>query len=448
MYIICGVDMMQTEHQNIEWKEKWKDEYLRWICGFANAQGGKIYVGVDDKGTVVGVENVKKLLEDIPNKVQNTLGIITDVNLHEAAGKQYLEIVVAPSDYPVNYKGEYHYRTGSTKQLLQGPALTQFLIKKSGYKWDSAVVENVSIEELDAESFEIFRKEALRSGRISESDTRMPNAELLSQLGMLSDGKLKRAAVLLFHRHPERYLTGCYIKIGKFGIGADLQYQDEIRGSFLLMADRVVDIIYLKYLTALISYDNEVRIETYPYPREAIREIVFNALIHSNWADHTPIQIRIEEDAMYISNSCILPLGWSAQTLLERHQSKPYNPDIANVFFRAGYVESWGRGIQKVCEACEKHGNPPPIYSIIGECMTVELKTTKLQETKSIPDNLLALYRAIKTNPKITYVELAQSLHVGYKFVATGVKTLKEKNLIERVGSDRKGHWVVKGSDR
>ena len=60
-----------AESQNIEYKESWRDEYLKWLCGFANAQGGTIYIGVDDAGNVVGVKDVKKLMEDIPNKIQS-----------------------------------------------------------------------------------------------------------------------------------------------------------------------------------------------------------------------------------------------------------------------------------------------------------------------------------------------------------------------------------------
>ncbi|SHL31604.1 Putative DNA-binding domain-containing protein [Fibrobacter intestinalis] len=122
------------ESQNIEYKESWRDEYIKWICGFANAQGGKIFVGVDDKGHVIGLQNAKKLMEDIPNKVRDALGLLVDVNLLSVDSKEYIEISISPSTYPVNYKGEYHYRTGSTKQLLQGASLTQFLLNKTGTK--------------------------------------------------------------------------------------------------------------------------------------------------------------------------------------------------------------------------------------------------------------------------------------------------------------------------
>ena len=108
-----------AESQNIEWKESWRDEYLKWICGFANAQGGKIYIETRDDGTVIGVRNPKKLLEDIPNKIQNKWGIMADVNLLTKGGLDYIEIVVSPWAFPVNCDGEYHYRSGSTKQMLR-----------------------------------------------------------------------------------------------------------------------------------------------------------------------------------------------------------------------------------------------------------------------------------------------------------------------------------------
>ena len=94
------------ETQNIEYKSSWRDEYLKWICGFANANGGTIFIGKDDKGNTVGVAEAKKLLEDIPNKVRDVLGILVDVNLQETTEGDYLEIVVEPYPNPVNYKGQ------------------------------------------------------------------------------------------------------------------------------------------------------------------------------------------------------------------------------------------------------------------------------------------------------------------------------------------------------
>lgn len=123
---------MLDESQNIEYKESWRDEYLKWICGFANASGGRIFIGVNDNKEVTGLPNAKKLMEDIPNKIINYLGIVEDVNLLTYNEKEYIEIVVSPSNVPIAYKGTYHYRSGSTKQELKGLALQQFIMQK----WD------------------------------------------------------------------------------------------------------------------------------------------------------------------------------------------------------------------------------------------------------------------------------------------------------------------------
>lgn len=156
----------------------------------------------------------------------------------------------------------------------------------------------------------------------------------MDKLDLLSERNLKRAGALCFYRDPVKIISGCYVKIGKFE-GSELLYQDEVHGSLILMADRVIDLIYLKYLKAAVTYHKETRVETYPYAREAVCEAVYNALIHCNWADNIPVQIRIHEDVMYISNCSLLPFGWTAETLMEPHSSKPFNPDMARVFYRA-----------------------------------------------------------------------------------------------------------------
>lgn len=171
-----------AESQNVEYKESWRDEYLKWVCGFANAQGGCIYIGLDDNGKIVGVADCKKLLEDIPNKIKDTMGIIADVNCLDENGKQYIQIIVNPSSYPVSYRGEYHYRSGSTKQQLRGSALTEFLVRKTGYRWDAVPTDNVSVADLDIESFEIFRREAVRTERMTRKDLNCTNEELLNKL--------------------------------------------------------------------------------------------------------------------------------------------------------------------------------------------------------------------------------------------------------------------------
>ena len=315
-------------------------------------------------------------------------------------------------------------------------------------------MDDVTVEDLDKESFDIFRREAMRSGRMTEKDLNMNNEQLLDSLGLLEHGKLKRAAILLFHRNPEKWVTGAYIKIGYFGEGSDLRYQDEIHGSLFIQADRVIELIYLKYMKAIISYDNVTRIETYPLPKAAVREAVYNAIIHSNYAALVPIQIRIHEDAVYISNDCVFPVGWTVETLMERHRSQPYNPNIANGFFRAGYVETWGRGIEKICETCKKHGVPMPEYTLHLEDIMVKftpymgVKVPKGQNgtldgtlNGTLEEKIISM---INKNPYITQLQIAHALNCSERKIKRLMKTMREDRMIERVGGRRSGQWVVK----
>ena len=462
------------ESQNVEYKESWRDEYLKWVCGFANARGGRIFIGIRDDGEIVGVPDSKRLMEDIPNKIKDTMGILAEVNLLSVANKDYIEVKVNPSTYPVSYHGEYHYRSGSTKQQLRGAALTEFLVEKTGYHWDAVPVDAFGLQELAPESLAIFRREALNTGRMSKADLDISDEELLDHLDLLVDGQLKRAAVMLFGRRPGRLVSGCYVKIGKFGHGSDLQYQDTLGGSLFQMADRVLELIFTKYLKASVSYRGDVRVETFPFPREAVREVIYNAICHNNYAASVPIQVRIEDDAMSVSNSCVLPRGWTVDTLMASHRSVPYNPSIANAFWRAGYIEAWGRGIQKVMEVCQDAGMPAPEYLVLGDGLTVRFsasaiytasttpichllqqddrkgdrkgdrkddrKRSVFNRTEELDENLLVL---LAEGGDATLSELAEQLEVSYSTVQRAVRRLRRTGRLRRSGSRRFGVWDV-----
>ena len=443
-----------AESQNIEYKESWRDEYLKWVCGFANAQGGTIYIGIDDTGNVVGIKNVKKLLEDIPNKIQTGLGIVANVNKLTKAGKDYLEIKVKPSSFPISYHGEFHYRSGATKQQLTGIALSEFIMQKTGFRWEDVTVDNITVDDLDDESFKIFRREALSKKRMTEAELNVSNEELLQKLHLMTDGKLKRSAVLLFYSDPSIVQNGSFVKVGKFDERDRVVYHNDLEESLIVNASKVIDLIYQMYLKAKIGYEHDVRVEEYPFAREAIREAVYNAIAHNCYMYGMPIQIRVMEDAIAISNSCILPDGWTVNTLMEPHDSKPYNPDIANVFYRAGFIENWGQGIQKICDECKEIGAELPVYELIGTTLRIRFQALesalidqpKLSKYQSdtlddtLADKIIAL---LKGNPSMTQEVLAEKTKVSIASIKRTMKILSDKEKIVRKGGKRYGYWEI-----
>lgn len=352
------------ESQNIEWKCKWKDDYLEWICGYANAQGGKIYIGLDDDGKVVGISNARKLLEDIPNKIREAMGIIVGVNLLQEDDKEYIEIDVPSYPIGISCKGVYYYRSGSTRQVLTGPALEAFLMRKRGATWDNLPLPAFTMADVDEEAVEKFRKMAIKKGRLEPNLLEEGKEVLMEKLHLTNGEYLSNAAMLLFSRDPERYLTGAYIKIGYFENDAELLYQDEIHGPILEQVDRALEVIYLKYMRAKIWYEGVQRIERYFVPEEALREALLNAICHKDYQSGVPIQVSVYEDRLYVANVGRLPENWTLENLMQKHPSRPFNPNIAHVFYLAGFIESWGRGVEKICRALVADHLPLPQYTI------------------------------------------------------------------------------------
>lgn len=360
---------MLPESQNIEYKEIWREEYLKWICGFANAQGGRIYLGVNDSKEVVGIaeKEAHRLTEDIPNKVRDILGIVVDVNLLEKNGLWYIEIVVPAYSNPINYKGQYHYRSGSTKQEMKGAALNKFLLERTGLKWDECVVAGAKVEDLSAEAIARFRREAAKSGRVDADVLKDSNDVLMANLHITDEAgvKLQRAALLLFHPDPERTASGSYIKLGFFSAeDDDLLFQDEVHGPLMLQIDKTIDLLTTKYTYQAISYEGSHRREKALYPEGALREVLLNAIAHKDYTSGLPIQVSVYPDRIMVWNAGELPKNWRVEKLFEKHPSLSPNPSMANVFFRSGDIEAWGRGYRRMARLMSEWGLLPPAVDV------------------------------------------------------------------------------------
>ena len=228
-----------------------------------------------------------------------------------------------------------------------------------------------------------------------------------------------------------------------------------------------LDLLVTKYLKSAISYSGLQRIESLPVPEEALREALLNALIHKDYASHSPIQIRVYPDKLQVWNSAVLPEGWTAETLLAGHSSHPFNPLVAAAFFRAGEIEAWGRGIQRILEACAAAETPSPVirYSVIdywfefpfsaeyvaavrpggavGAPEKTPVKTrveTRVKTRVKTEDAILAL---LGQHPGMPLSEVAARIGRWVSTVERAVARLQEKGQLRRVGPAKGGRWEV-----
>jgi ATP-dependent DNA helicase RecG len=314
-------------------------------------------------------------------------------------------------------------------------------------------VPNVSDADLAPVAFDYFRKKAIKSKRLDSDILQFSLAELLEKLQLTEGTYLKRAALLLFHPDPEKYVTGAYVKIGYFRTDTDLIFQDEIHGHLFEQVEKTMDLLLTKYLKAYIHYEGWNRVEDYQIPETALREAVLNAIAHKDYSGNTPIQIRVYPDKVVIWNQGQLPENWTVAQLLQAHPSVPYNPAIANVFFRAGLIEAWGSGILRMVNDCEKNHAPIPVFRYDFSGFIIEFKAKKTDSSKkmsvigsekSSEKSSEKILKLMREQSDITIEELAKKIGISTRAIEKHIQNLKTADKITRKGSDKLGVWEVR----
>ena len=196
------------------------------------------------------------------------------------------------------------------------------------------------------------------------------------------------------------------------------------------------------------------------------REILLNSINHKQYEESNPVQISIYEDKIYVWNDGKFPEELASQNLFNKHYSKPYNPLIAQTFFKAGFIESWGRGFEKIKNECEQYSTPIPEIEIKSSGVMVKCNPSKTymellnkMKNKNVQINVhknvqingheklnkieKLILEIISEDPEITQVNIATALNTTPKTIQRGMSSLKEKGIIERIGSNKKGYWKV-----
>ena len=233
-----------------------------------------------------------------------------------------------------------------------------------------------------------------------------------------------------------------------------------IEGNIIQMADRVMDVLKAKYLTSPIHYEDMKRREPLEIPEDALREILYNAIAHKDYSG-APIQMRVWDDYIEIWNEGELPTNLTPELLMKKHSSHPRNKNIANAFFKAGFIESWGRGYEKIRNGFEKAGLPMPTIEAVEGGVRVTFKRNNLGNAsigdnnvekdvektveKDVEKTVEKVWKLMKENPYITTKQIADVISISPRGVEENIKKLKQQGRLRREGADKGGVWVVIG---
>lgn len=282
------------------------------------------------------------------------------------------------------------------------------------------------------------------------------------------EGELKNAAILLFGKHVGQFFPSAVFKIGRFHTDeSDLIIQDVIEGNLIQMASRVMEVLRTKYLLSPIHYEGLQRIEQLEIPDKALRELIYNAISHKAYTGPA-IQMRIYDRSIELWNYGLLPKELTPAALLQKHSSYPRNHNIANVFYKAGFVESWGRGFKKIAEEFERASLPlPTIEENGGGVMAIIQRKTideviaerggdvgvnvgNVSETNvgnmsesELSERQLNIISMIKGNPFVTGKEMSETMSVTQRTIERDLSVLQKAGIIRHEGRVNAGVWVI-----
>lgn len=438
---------VMREDLHTEFKREWKNEYLRNIAAFANTDGGVLHIGIDDDGNVFGVNALEKNLKQIPDDIQNGLGIVPAVDHYVKDGKDCISITVKKSSDPIFYGSKLWVKSGSTTRALSGHELKDKILQSSNLSWTDLTVDNVDISDLSKDAVLFFLKASKKvSPDVKEiSDSEVEN--VLSNLGVIdAEGRISRSAAILFCPEPSKYVLDAYLKIGEFDDRGELLREQYVKCPMIMMPDTASEIIFDKFVPGHFDYNQMQRKTVYKYPREAVREILINAVIHNDYSVGWPIEVRVYRNKMSVFNYGELPDGWDIETLLKEHPSAPRNRRLAETFHEAGFIEKWGKGIKMVLDLCAEKNLPAPLFEEYFKGLRVTFRengegtntATNLTERESLVLDL------IRRGEFTTIEEVAKRLSVAHSTMESTIRKLRDKGLIERTGSNKAGRWKIR----
>lgn len=429
---------MIFETENIELKSEFTEEIYKEIIAFANTDGGTVYVGIDDNGNAVGLDNPDKEYTRITNGIRDA--IMPDVTMFvrfSIDNKKVVRITVSEGTnkpYYLRSKGLKPSGVYVRQGTSSAPASSEQIRKM--------------IKESDGDVFEEMR--SLNQQLTFESAKRAFaryntefNETKYSALGIKgTDGLFTNLGLILSDNCSHT------IKIAVFADPSNTEFRDnkEFGGSVFSQLEDAFNYLMLCNKTAA-TFEGLERIESRDYPEEAVREALLNAIVHRDYSFSGSIIINVNNtETEFISIGGLVP-GLSAEDI-RSGISQPRNPKLAEVFHRLHLIESYGTGIRRIYKLYENCAAQPRIEVTAN---TFKIVLPNMNENQSaakhkpeISERMKTVLGFISKNGAITDTEISNLLNLKKTQTYTVVKQMQQLGLISAVGKGKNKKYILK----
>lgn len=437
-------------------------EAARTICAMLNHRGGRLIFGVEPDGRIVGqmvsdrtVEEVAQELGEIEPPVFPSIERVNFIS-----GLHLLVVTAQPgSGQPYSYRGHAYRRVGNTSQQLSREEYNRILLERlhGEQRWENQPATGWSVADLEVAEITKTLEESIRRGRADDPGTRDPT-EMLRGFGLIKGDQLLRAAVVLFGRAEriEAELPQGLLRVARFRGTDKTEFLDnrQFHGNafdLLLKAER-----FLREnlpVAGRIQPNLFERVDDPLYPPTALREALANAFCHRDYSiGGGSISLGVYDDRLEITSTGTLHFGLTPEALYRPHESLPWNPLIARVFYRRGVIESWGRGTIKIAELVSRAGLPPPEIEEAGGCVVVRFRPSRYVPPQRVAQNVtdrqqrvLAVLAEKPGGSAVREITVALNAQDAPWTIREDLAALKTLGLVTNSGWGRGARWKLEG---
>lgn len=499
------------EMQRLELKESFGAECIESACAFANAGGGFIVIGVDNKGNPSQRQLRFEGLRDYENKIATATepSVAVDAEKVDFRGREVIVLKVAENPLkPVAVKGRCFVRKGSVNHQMTPAEIAEAHVKSTGSSMDSVFVPGATRVDLDMATIRRYMRKAVAENRRNYAEDEDPWHTLLKLGWVKSESEITRAAYLLFAKDPQLRFSQAVIHAGAFKAdGAVIIDSHDSVGNIQNQVEDALAFIQRNIRCAIVVSGKAEHDRYWEYPVEGLREALANAVCHRDYGQPNDIQVKVFEDRVVITNPGQLPFDMSLEELEDPdHASRPRNKLIAQAFYDMHIIEHYGSGIRRIKDDCDKNGSPYPILKSgnmefritfhartkesiaklginpvkLGFAFDTEKSTENSRENtekstensgkntekstensgentgggpnksgkpKRLTEREARIVSILGKQNNATQGYIATQLGVTRTYVTKIMGNLQTQGVIRRVGPDKGGHWEVIGGE-
>lgn len=354
------------------------------LCAFLNGRGGRLFFGITPEGQIVGQlvsDNTQRDLAAMLSRIEPAAPVeINRIALDNGHEVLLLEAKRAPELVPFTFEGRPYQRVASTTCTMPQSRYNELLLERvhDHSRWETAPATGFEIEQLDRQ--EILRTVRLgtEAGRLPEGTARLSTKNILDRLRLCKGEQLLKAAVVLFAKDPLPDYPQCHLRLAHFKGIDKSEFLDnrQLYGNAFVLLNEAMEFLYRHLpISGRFEPNKLERIDELLFPPAALREALVNGFCHRDYSiQGGSMNVAIFDDRVEIWSAGKLPFGIRAGELKRKHESKPRNRFITDVFFRRGLIEQWGRGTQKIVELCKRAGHPEPEFEEIAGSVVVTFR--------------------------------------------------------------------------